>query len=181
MSSLPTSGNWFTNPRWLHWGYLAGFLVCAGLMAAAHYFEYVMYLDPCPLCMAQRLGTIMIGVGFLLAFFCRNQRWPLLLALLFTLGSAIFATWLADHQIWMQNLPKEEVPACGPSMDYLMETLPLTDLLSVMLNGDGNCAEIVWSLWGMSMPEWTRVCFLGFVLAAAYATFHTIRQRFNSR
>ena len=179
--SLTPNGNWFTNPQWLHWGYLAGFLTCVGLMAAAFYFEYVLYLDPCPLCMTQRLGTVMIGVGFFLAFLSRNTRWLLLVALLFTLAAAVFSTWVADHQIWMQGLPKEEVPACGPSMNYLIETLPLTDLLSVMLNGDGNCAEIVWSLWGMSMPEWTRICFIGFVLAAVYAIFHTIKQRFMVR
>ena len=175
------AAHWFTNPQWLHWGYLAGFFTCVGLMAAAYYFEYVLYLDPCPLCMAQRLGTVLIGVGFLLAFFSRHHDWPLLLSLLFTLAAALFSVWVADHQIWMQGLPAEEVPACGPSMDYLIETLPLTELLSVMLNGDGNCAEIVWSLWGMSMPQWTRICFAAFALAAGYALFHVIRRMRQAR
>lgn len=178
MTSLQNNqrpAHWFSNPQWLHWGYLAGFLTCVGLMAAAYYFEYVLYLDPCPLCMAQRLGTVLIGVGFLLAFVSRNQRLPLTAALIFTLAAAIFSFWLADHQVWMQSLPPEDVPACGPSVDYLIETLPLSELISVMLNGDGNCAEVVWSLWGLGMAEWTRICFGGFILAAAFALFHVLR------
>lgn len=180
MSSIQTSGNWFTNPQWLPYGYLAGFFTCAGLMASAYYFEYVLYLDPCPLCMVQRLATVMIGVGFLAAFFTRNMRWLLILALLFTVGSGLFGAWVADHQVWLQHLPKEEVPACGPSVDYLIETLPLNELISVMLEGDGNCAEVVWSLWGMSMPEWTRICFLAYALAAAYGLFHVVRRQFGA-
>lgn len=133
MSPISTNDNWFTNPQWLHWGYLAGFVTCCAMMAAAFYFEYVLYLDPCPLCMVQRLATVMIGVGFLVAFITRNMSWPLMIALLFTAGSGIFGSWVADHQVWLQHLPKEEVPACGPSVDYLIDTLPLNELISVML------------------------------------------------
>lgn len=158
----------------LRHGYLLGFLCCVGLMAAAYYFEYVEFLDPCPLCMVQRLATILIGLGFLSAFLLESKgRWWLRGSLLFTLAAGIFGIWAASHHIWLQSLPLEEAPACGPGFDYLMETLPLTELLKIMLKGDGNCAEISWSLWGLSMPAWVRLWFVGFTAATLFALFKT--------
>lgn len=162
----------------LRHGYLLGFLSCVGLMAAAYYFEYVQFLDPCPLCMVQRLATVLIGLGFLAAFIVEPKGgWWLKGALLFTLAAAIFGIWAAGHHIWLQSLPPEDVPACGPGFDYLMDTLPLTELLKVMLKGDGNCAEISWSLWGLSMPAWVRVWFIGFAAAVSFALFKVFRRR----
>lgn len=167
----------------LHHGYLAGFLSCAALLGAAYYFEYVLFLEPCPLCMLQRLATLFVGLGFLAAFLTRERPgqqagWALKLALVFTVASALLGVWAADHQLWLQSLPKEEVPACGPSFDYMLETLPLSELLKVMLHGDGNCAEITWTFLGKSMPWWTRICFVGYTLAAAFALVRvSVRRR----
>ncbi|MAK91222.1 MAG: disulfide bond formation protein B [Oleibacter sp.] len=149
---------------------------CAGLLGMAYYFEYVMFLDPCPLCMLQRLITLMIGVGFLLAFFTRKTGTPLKAALLFTIAWGIFGIWAADHQLWLQGLPPEDVPACGPSFDYMLDTMPLADLLKVMLHGDGNCAEVSWTMMGKSMPWWTRVAFAVYTLAAVFALFRSSRK-----
>lgn len=166
----------------LRHGYLAGFLSCVGLMAAAYYFEYALFLDPCPLCMVQRLATILIGLGFLLAFIAAPRagqpaNWWLRSALLFTLAACIFGLWAAEHHIWIQNLPPEDVPACGPSFEYMMQTLPLTDLLSIMLKGNGNCAEVNWSFIGLSMPAWVLIWFVGFTLATLFALFKTRPRR----
>lgn len=161
----------------LRHGYLLGFLCCVGLMAAAYYFEYVEFLDPCPLCMVQRLATVLIGLGFLSAFFLETKGgWWLRGALLFTLAAGVFGIWSASHHIWLQSLPAEEAPACGPSFEHLMHTLPLSELLSIMLKGNGNCAEISWSLWGLSMPAWVRLWFVGFTAAVGFALFKTRQQ-----
>lgn len=158
----------------LRYGYLLGFLCCVGLMAAAYYFEYIEFLDPCPLCMVQRLATVLVGVGFLAAFFVEPKGgWWLRGALIFTAAAVAFGIWAATHHIWLQGLPPEEAPACGPGFDYLMETLPLTELLKIMLQGDGNCAEISWEFWGLSMPAWLRLWFVGFGAATAWALFKT--------
>ncbi len=162
----------------LRYGYAAGFLSCVGLMAAAYYFEYALFLDPCPLCMVQRLATVLTGVGFLLAFILhpkagQQPNWPLRIALLFTLAAAIFGWWAADHHVWMQGLPPEDVPECGPSFEHMMKTLPLNELLTIMLQGDGNCAEVSWNFWGLSMPEWLRLWFIGFTAATVFALFKT--------
>jgi protein dithiol:quinone oxidoreductase len=153
------------SPSLLRYGYLAGFLICAGLLGAAYYFEIVMYLDPCPLCMVQRLAVLIMGIGCLLAYIFDDFRWPSRLFLALVTASAVFGYFVADHQVWLQHLPADQVPACGPGFDYLLETLPMSELLQVMLHGDGSCAEVTWAFWGMSMAEWTRVFFVGFTLA----------------
>ena len=145
-------------------GYLAGFFICIALLASAYYFEYEMFLEPCPLCIVQRIATLGIGLGCLAAFFLRNTSWPQLIALVFTLASAIFGTWVADHHVYIQGLPADQVPACGPSLEYMIETLPTSELITTMLRGNGSCADVSWLFMGMSMPEWTRIIFVGFVL-----------------
>lgn len=162
----------------LRHGYLLGFLSCVGLMAAAYSFEYFLFLDPCPLCMVQRLATVLVGLGFLVAFFLHPKAgsqpsWALRIALLFTLAAAIFGIWAADHHIWIQSLPPEDVPACGPSFEHLMQTLPLTELFTLMLKGNGNCAEVDWMFMGLSMPEWVRIWFVGFAAAVVFALVKT--------
>lgn len=167
----------FFNSLTLRHGYLAGFISCAGLLAAAYYFEYVLFLDPCPLCMLQRLATLLTGLGFLAAFIAAPhpaKGW-LYAALLFTLAATLFGLWSADHHVWIQSLPAEEVPACGPGFDYLMQTLPLSELLTIMLKGNGNCAEIDWMFLGLSMPEWLRLWFVGFAGATLFALYRNLR------
>lgn len=162
----------------LRHGYLAGFLSCTGLMAAAFYFEYVMYLDPCPLCMLQRAATTLIGLGFLAAFFAHPKPGQapsrvLRGSLFFTLASCLFGLWAAGRHIWIQQLPADEVPACAPSIYYLMETSPIMEWLALMLKGDGNCAEVDWLFLGLGMPQWLLIWFIGFTVATLFALFHT--------
>jgi len=147
-------------------GYLAGFVLCIALLAGAYYFEYVMFLDPCPLCIIQRIATLGIGIGCLLAFLLRFTVWPHRIALLLTTVSAGFGTWIADHHVWLQHLPKDQVPACGPSLDYLVETLPFNELVTTVLRGSGSCADVSWLFLGLSMPEWTRIIFVAFTVVA---------------
>lgn len=165
----------------LRLAYLLGFLACASLLGAAYYFEYVLFLDPCPLCMVQRFATLLIGLGFLAAFLTYHQRWGLIAALIFTLAATVFGVWSADHHVWIQNLPAADVPDCGPSFEYLMATLPLNELLTIMLQGDGNCAEIDWQFLGLSMPEWTRLWFLGFAIATLSALIWHVRAIVTSK
>jgi disulfide bond formation protein DsbB len=75
---------------------------------------------------------------------------------------------VAARHVWLQNLPADQAPACGPTLDYLMEVLPFTEVVTTILKGDGNCAVIDWSLLGLSLPGWSFVAFAGlFVLAIA--------------
>lgn len=137
------------------------FLASAGLMAFGYYLQYVEGLEPCPLCMTQRVFIVLAGstalAGALLAGRPSARRLSGTLVLLFCLAGAGFSS----RHVWLQSLPKDQVPACGPSIEYLLDALPVMEALEVLLRGDGNCAEVDWRFLGLSIPAWTLLCFLG--------------------
>lgn len=135
------------------------FLVCAGLLGVAFYMELVMGLEPCPLCWLQRFGFMGAGLVSLLAVIhgpgsLGVRIYGLLLAV--TAGAGL---GVAGRQLWLQSLPADQVPACGPSVDYLLEVLPFFEVLTTALKGTGDCAEVVWRFLGLSIPGWTAVFF----------------------
>ncbi len=136
---------------------LLGFLACAGLMAYALYAEYVLYLEPCPLCIFQRLGVIAMGVIFALAALhnpgVAGSR--VYAGLLFIATAATVA--VAARHIWLQNLPEDLVPACGAGLEYMLETIPLADVLAQVFQGSGECAEVSWRFLGLTMPVWVLI------------------------
>ena len=143
--------------------FLLIFLGCAALIAIGLYMQYVMNLYPCPLCITQRIFIIAVGLTGLLAFLINpgttGRRIFASLGIIFAVLGGSFST----RQLWLQSLPEDQVPACGPDLNYLLENFPLMDALSVLLRGDGNCAEVVWSFLGISIPGWTLVAFVGLV------------------
>lgn len=139
---------------------------CASLLGVAVYMQEVMGLNPCYLCIVQRVFVISAGVLALLAGLHNpgvlGQRIYSGLGALAALAGAGFAI----RQLWLQSLPADQVPACGPPAEYLFDALPLADALAMLLRGDGNCAEVQWTLFGISIPGWTLMAFV--VLAAVY-------------
>jgi len=156
---------------------LAGLLACVAMMGFALYSEYVLLLEPCPLCVFQRMATIGLGAVFLLAFLHnpagRGGR---------VYGVQVFATdaagaGIAGRHVWVQNLPADEVPACGAGLDYLMNTVPLTEVIREVLTGSGECAELKWSFLGLSMPAWVLICLTLLGLFGLIANFRLPARR----
>ena len=135
--------------------------VCVGSMAAAFYFEYVMGLEPCPLCMTQRFFMVLTGVIAIVALIHRPKTVGVTIYSLVCALMAFAGSFFSGRQVWLQSLPPEEVPACGPPLEYIMENFPLLDALQVLLAGDGNCSEVLWQFFGMSMPMWVLIVFVG--------------------
>jgi disulfide bond formation protein DsbB len=135
-------------------GNALGFLACAGLMAYALYAEHVLGLEPCPLCIFQRVAVIALGVLFLLAAIHNPARAGArnygVLMLLVSIGGVL----VAGRHIWIQAQPPGTVAACGAGLDYLMEIMPITDVITKVLTGSGECGKIDWTLLGLSMPWW---------------------------
>lgn len=136
---------------------LAGFLACAGMMGFALYAQYVLLLDPCPLCVFQRIATITLGLVFLLATLQNPATigariYAALIALVAGCGVAI-ASW----HVYLQHLPKDQVPSCGPGFEYIMDNFALFEALSLIFKGSGECADVVWRLFGLSMPSWVII------------------------
>ncbi|WP_166262229.1 disulfide bond formation protein B [Marinobacter salicampi] len=149
------------------------FAVCAGLLAVAFYMEYVMGLEPCPLCWLQRIAFIAVGAVSLLAALHNPPGWG---GRVYGLLLAVFAgagLGIAGRQLWLQSLPADQVPACGPSVDYLLEVLPLFEVVATALRGTGDCAKVLWQFMGLSIAGWSAVFFTlmvitGLVLLAGY-------------
>lgn len=78
--------------------------------------------------------------------------------------AALGGASISVRHVWLQHLPPDEVPACGPGIDYMFENFPLGDLLHAMLNGTGDCAKVDWTLLGLSMPVWVLICFIVIIL-----------------
>lgn len=141
-----------------------GFVAACALIGGALYFEHVMGMEPCPLCMMQRILTIACGIVMFIAALHNADKLGWKLYAVLGLVFSIFGMSVAGRQIWLQNLPADEVPACGPSLDYMVETLPWSDVLAVMIRGSGNCAE-VHLVMGVPLPYWSLLAFIGFTVA----------------
>ncbi len=148
--------------------FLLAFLACVAVMGGALYLEHALGLEPCPLCIVQRIFIIAFGIVCLIAALHgperTGQRVYAALALLFAAGGA--AT--AGRQVWLQSVPADQLPACLPSLDYMMEALPFQDIVKLMLHGTADCAEVTWTLFGMSIPEWSLLAFAGCILFSLY-------------
>ena len=139
----------------------AGALICTGLMAYALYAEHVLLLEPCPLCIFQRLGVIAVGIVFLIAALHNpGKTGRRVYAGLIGLAAAAGAG-VAGWHVYLQSLPPEEVPSCGPGLEYILDTLPLADALSLVFQGSGECATIDWEFLSLSMPTWVLIAFIG--------------------
>lgn len=156
-------------PDWRR-SFLLGALVCTGLMSFALYAQYGLQLEPCPLCVLQRVAVIACGVVLLLGAIHNPGRIGAaiysLLVVLFAAGGAV----VAGRHVWLQSLPPDQVPACGAGLYYMLETMPFAEVLATVFRGDGNCAVIEWRFLDLSMPGWTLVFFLTFAVAGAVLT-----------
>lgn len=155
--------NWLPSRRL---GYLLGFLVCAGLMAYALYLQFVLDIEPCPLCMFQRVTVITMGAVFLIAALhgpARTGAWMYAVLQLVLGGAGI---GLALRHLWIQSLPADQVPACGMGIGYMLETLPFFDVIERTLKGSGECARVDLVL-GLSIPAWTLALFVALIVWTA--------------
>lgn len=131
-----------------------------------------MGLEPCPLCWLQRFGFLGVGlVSFVAALHGPGQFGVRVYGLLLV-ATAGAGLGTAGRQLWLQSLPADQVPACGPSVEYMLDVLPLAEVLTTALRGTGDCAEVVWRFLGLSIPGWTAVFFALLVLTGFVMLFH---------
>ena len=144
--------------QWNSYRVISGFLFLASVigMAFALYLEHVRGFSPCPLCIFQRVGLIGLGIISLIAFL-HNPKSNILKRGYTVLGtlSILWSAGVAARHVWLQNLPPDKVPSCGPGLEYWLETLPLKSVLDQVLKGSGECAVVDWSLFGLSLPVWS--------------------------
>lgn len=141
--------------------FLLAFLGCVLLMAVALYLEHVVGLEPCPMCIVQRICVIGFGLVCLVAALHGPGRlgrrvYALLAMLLVLIGGVT-----AGRQIYLQSVPADQLEACLPSLEFMMQALPMQDIVRLVFQGSADCAEVNWTLFGMSIPEWSLLAFIG--------------------
>jgi disulfide bond formation protein DsbB len=136
---------------------LAGFLACVGMMAYALYAEHVLMLMPCPLCVFQRMAVIALGIVFLVASIQNPVGAGRRVYAVLVLLAAGAGVSVAGRHVWLQNLPADQVPSCGPGFEYIIDSFPLADALKMIFTGSGECASIDWQFLGLSMPAWVLI------------------------
>jgi len=148
--------------------FILGFLACLGLMLVALYLEHVKGLIPCPLCLVQRGFFILAGITCLIAALHNPAKvGRRIYAALLLLFAAMGGT-AAGRQIWLQGLPPEQLAACLPPLDFMLEVMPFTEVLKQVLYGTADCAEVSWTLFGLSIADWSLLAFCGLMALALY-------------
>lgn len=160
--------------QWRSYRFVSGFLFLASVigMAFALYLEHVQGLEPCPLCVFQRIGLIGLGTISLIAFL-HNPKSNAFKRIYSFLGLAAmsWSVGVAARHVWLQNLPKDQVPSCGPGLDYWVETLPLKSVFENVLKGSGECAMVDWTFLGQSLPVWSFLFFAVLALISLWQLF----------
>ena len=144
--------------------FLVGLLASAGALAFAYYLQYVVGLEPCPLCIFQRVAMAGVGLFCLLGLIHGPAALGHRIYAAFGLLSALAGLGIAARHVWLMHLPADQVPACGPGLDYLLDIMPLTEVLATVLRGDASCATVEGAFLGVSLPAWTALYFVGLSL-----------------
>jgi protein dithiol:quinone oxidoreductase len=149
-------------------------LACALLLSFGYYLQYVRGLDPCPLCLVQRGFFYAVMAVFIVAAIHaparRGQAAYGALGALFAAGGLA----AAGRQVWLQHLPADKVPQCGPDLYFMLENFPLSRVLKTLLSGTGECAVVDWTFLGLSIAEWSGLWFVAFL---GYAIWLALRGR----
>lgn len=142
--------------------------VCAGLLGTGYFLQYFQGQDPCPLCLVQRgfyYGVLVVFALAALHLPGYRGKWVYCGA-----GALLAAGGLgvAARQVWLQHLPPDQVPACGPDLFFMMENFPLSRILQKLFYGSGQCAEVKWRFLGLSIAEWSLAWFTALTLYALW-------------
>ncbi|WP_290523201.1 disulfide bond formation protein B [Alcanivorax sp.] len=158
-------------PRLLN---LLALLGCIVAMAGALYLQHVDGLEPCPLCIFQRVGVMAAALVLLVAVLHGPKRVGIRVYAVLTALASMGGGAISIRHIWLQSLPADEVPACGPGLEYMLDVFPLQNVVQQVLAGSGECAELDWSFLGLSLPAWTLVVFSGLLLVALIQLFRPL-------
>lgn len=146
-------------------------LACAALLGFGYYLEYFQGQDPCPLCLVQRGFYYGVLVTFAIAALHGPGKTGNLAycaaALILALGGAAVAV----RHVWLQHLPADQVPDCGPDLYFMLQNLPLGRTLEKLFAGSGQCAEVHWKFLGLSIAEWSLAWFAALALYALWLAF----------
>ena len=151
-----------------------GCLLCAAMLGIAGYFQFIDNLEPCPLCILQRVFTLLVGMVLLVAVLHNPKNIGVRIYGFLAGLSALLGASISARHLWLQSLPEDQVPSCGPGLNFMLDNFPLADTFNMVLRGSGECAEVSWTFIGISIPGWTL---LAFILLAALSFIPLFRRQ----
>jgi disulfide bond formation protein DsbB len=151
--------------------YLLGFLVSALLLGTVYYFQYAKGIQPCPLCIMQRVAFYALVFLCLALFLFKLKKIRQKILELSLVLFSLFGIGIASRQIYLQHLPPGQAPPCAPSLDFMLENFPLHQTLEALFYGSGDCAQIHWRFWGLAMSEWSLIFLIGFLVVSLWLLF----------
>ena len=139
---------------------------CIGLLAYAYYAQYYLYLEPCPLCILQRVVVLLLGLNALIALIHAPQTRVRRVYAINGVGLASLGCLVAGRHVYLQSLPPDKAPECGPGLEYILDTLPFNQAIMKIFTGSGECASVDWTLAGLNMPAWVLGAMAVFCLSS---------------
>lgn len=156
------------------WQRLLLVFISLSVLMASFYFQYIKNMEPCPLCIMQRVCVMLLLMFGMMSLFCgisKCGRVTSILQILVGLAGVFFVS----RQLWLQSLPQDQTPACLPGLDILINYFPWQEIFRALFWGSGECAEVTWRWLGLSMPAWAGLYFVFMILANAY-DYYQLRQ-----
>lgn len=146
------------------------------LILFALVMQYRWGLEPCPLCMVQRLFFLLLGVFYLLVFSLGSTFFLRAVGYSLCLVSSLLGLTFALRHVWLQYLPKDQLPGCIPSLGYLVDTFPFFEAAARIFQGSADCGDVSWTFFGLSIPEQASLFFLAFFIVSFMKLFFTCMQ-----
>lgn len=147
--------------------YALGFLAAAALLSASIYLQVFDGFIPCPLCTLQRMTFGLLGILFLIGLLLTTNKARFTLNL-FTSLISLLGVFLAGRQIWLQHFPPSDGTACGVSIQYMMQILPINEVIQRVFMGSAECSQRGWEFLSFNMAEWSLACFIMFFALTLY-------------
>ena len=155
----------------IRFSFFIGFIITLLMIALALFMQHYMELLPCPLCIVQRVIVMVLAVVFFMGFLHNPATWGRrVYGLLLTLISA-GGLLVAGRHTWLQHLPADKVPECGPGLEFWMNNLPPNEVIQKVFQGSGECAEVAYRFIGLSIAEWSLVAFVLFLIYSLKVLF----------
>lgn len=139
------------------------------ILGISFFLQYFKGLEPCPLCLMQRLCIISIFLLSAAGLFLHEpmqNKLSLKIQFVFICAGLFFAL----RQLWLLSLPGDQIPACLPGLAVLIHYFPWQDTVHALFWGSGDCTKVKWTFLGLSLPLWATLYFLfiGFMNSLIY-------------
>jgi disulfide bond formation protein DsbB len=151
--------------------YLTGAVICIVLLAYAYYEQFAMRVEPCPMCIFQRIAFIVLGIVFIVGGLHDPGRTGRRVYAILALVAAAIGAGIAIRHLWVQHLPPDPLASCAPGWNYMVQNFPIGKVLKLAFTGSADCAVVNWRFLGLTMPAWTLAWYIVLGIAALVAGF----------